>query len=309
MARTPSARSLYRLLYKRLFLPRSVVHRSLSALKRIRVGDQVRQRRELAETLGPDACGLSLDEKSGFHLFGPDELPGAEDTARRCRERHAEFCRAGHDRAALERNPAKRFLLSVLSGNEFHAHPELIAFMVSEPIVRMASHYLGTVPVLEGAALWWTPPNDSLVSSQMVHIDELAPRQVKILLNCTAVGEQNGPLQLLPADVSDRLRKLGGHSRGRLDDSWLEQPARDGQLYKAMGPPGSGVAFDSSRCLHFGSRGNTADRLVLAFHFLPLDAPTETRYHIDPCQKLGADPGLSALQKLALGFQAPGAGR
>ncbi|MFU8831362.1 MAG: hypothetical protein ACNA7J_04310, partial [Wenzhouxiangella sp.] len=207
-----------------------------------------------------------------------------------------------------QRNPNKRFLLSVLSGNEFHAYPELIRFMVSEPIVRMTARYLGTVPVLEGAALWWTPPNDSMASSQMVHIDELAPRQVKILVNCMTTDLENGPLHLVPADVSDQLRRRGGHRRGRLDDRWLEEPAREGHLHRAVGPPGSGLVFDSSRCLHYGSRGNTADRLVLAFHFLPLDAPTETRFRLEPCPALGADPTLSPLQKLALGFQQPNAG-
>ena len=195
----------------------------------------------------------------------------------------------------------------MLSGAEFHDHPELLRFMVSEPIVRMTARYLGTVPVIEGAALWWTPPNDSMASSQMVHIDELAPRQVKVFLNCLPTTTENGPLHMIPADVSDALRRRGGHRRGRLDDRWLEEPRQKGQLHLATGDTGSGLVFDSSRCLHFGSRGNRSDRLVLAFHFLPLDAPTETRYRIGPCPALGTDPELSELQRMALGFrsQAP----
>ncbi len=307
IAHTPSQRRLYRLLYKRLFLPRALVHRSLSALKRRRIRDQVAQRAALARGLVLEQGDPALDTESAFRLFEPGALPGAVEAAERARAIYAAYRGEGRDEEALQRNPAKRFLLSVLSGNEFHAYPELIRFMVSEPIVRMTAHYLGTVPVLEGAALWWTPPNDSLASSQMVHIDELAPRQVKILLNCMTTRDENGPLHLVPADLSDELRQRGGHTRGRLDDRWLAEPERNGQLYKATGEPGSGLVFDSSRCLHFGSRGNSADRLVLAFHFLPLDAPTETRYRLEPSPELGRSDDLSALQKLALGFDVPGA--
>lgn len=306
--RNLQARGLYRLLYKRLMLPRSIVHPGLSAAKRLVVGRQTRQRQQLASNL-PAATSdeLQLDPVRGFHLFDPAALPGAEQAAARCRALYEDYRQAGKDAEALQRNPAKRFLLSVLSGDDFQAHPDLIRFMVSEPLVRMAARYLGTVPVLEGAALWWTPPNDSLTSSQMVHIDELAPRQVKILMNCMTTTDASGPLHLVPADISDRLRKAGRHRRGRLDDRWLEQPRAQGQLFRAVGDPGSGLVFDSSRCLHFGSRGNQADRLVLAFHFLPLDAPTETRYRLSPSRALGIDPKLSGLQKLALGFDLPAA--
>jgi len=305
-AKSFQSRSLYRLLYKRLMLPRSLVHPGLSAAKRLVVGRQTRQRQQLASNL-PAAvpAELQLDQAGGFHLFGPTELPGAEQAAARCRVLYEDYRQTGKAAAALQRNPAKRFLLSVLSGDEFQDHPDLIRFMVSEPLVRMATRYLGTVPVLEGAALWWTPPNNSMSSSQMVHIDELAPRQVKILMNCMTTTDASGPLHLVSADVSDRLRQAGRHRRGRLDDRWLEEPRAQGQLFRAVGEPGSGLVFDSSRCLHFGSRGNQADRLVLAFHFLPLDAPTETRYRLSPSRVLGMDPTLSGLQKLALGFDLP----
>lgn len=302
------ARGLYRLLYKRLYLPRGIVHPGLSAAKRLMIGRQIRQRRRIAAALpAPASEALQLDPQRGFFLFDPGTFDGAVATASACRDIYQAYRAAGRDAEALQRNPAKRFLLSVLSGDEFHAYPEIIRFMISEPLVAMAARYLGTVPVLEGAALWWTPPNDSMSSSQRVHIDELAPRQVKILMNCMATTEASGPLHLVPADTSDRLRKLGRHRRGRLDDCWLDEPRTQGKLFRATGEPGSGLVFDSSRCLHFGSRGNQADRLVLAFHFLPLDAPTETRYRLSPSQALGRDPALSPLQKLALGFDLPSA--
>lgn len=302
-ARTLRTRSLYRFMFKGLKLPRDFVHSSLSALKRMSARQQVAQRAQLAAALGASAEGvLALDEARACLLFAPGELPGAVEAAARCREIFAEFQASGRGQEEISRNPNKRFLLAVISGNEFHAYPELIRFMVQRPLLDAVCRYLGTVPVVEGAALWWTPPNDTVQSSQAVHVDLLAQRQVKVIMNCTATTMAQGPLHFVPADVSDRLRQRARHSRGRLADEWLEEPRAAGELYAATGEPGSGVIFDSSRCLHFGSRGNREDRLVLTFHYLPLDAPTETRYRLDPSPSMHADPGLDELQRLALGF-------
>lgn len=302
-ARTLRTRSLYRFMFKRLGLPRDFVHSSLSALKRLGAREQVSRRARLAATLdGPAAADPVLDQAQACLLFGPGELPGAIEVAARCREIFAEFQASGRGQEEISRNPNKRFLLAVLSGNEFHAYPELIRFMVQRPLLDAVCRYLGTVPVVEGAALWWTPPNETVQSSQAVHVDLLAQRQVKVIMNCTATTMAQGPLHFVPADVSDRLRQRARHSRGRLADEWLDEPRASGQLYAATGEPGSGVIFDSSRCLHFGSRGNREDRLVLTFHYLPLDAPTETRYRLDPSPAMHTDPGLDELQRLALGF-------
>jgi hypothetical protein len=304
LARTIRTRGLYRLMFKRLRLPRDFVHSSLSALKRMGVRGQVARRARLAEGLGPAGENdLVLDESRGFIQFAPGELPGAVEAAARCREIFAEFQASGRSEEEISRNPNKRFLLAVISGNEFHAYPGLIRFMVQRPLLDAVCRYLGTTPVVEGAALWWTPPNDTVLSSQAVHIDLLAQRQVKLIMNCTETTVEQGPLHFVPADVSDELRRRGGHGRGRLADQWLEEPRGRGQLHAATGGPGSGVLFDSSRCLHFGSRGNRRDRLVLTFHYLPLDAPTETRYRLDPPLALYGDPGLDEMQRLALGFR------
>jgi hypothetical protein len=304
VAQTLQMRGLYRLMFKRLKLPRQFVHASLSAIKRAGARSQVARRKQLAGSLpsaGHDA--LTLEESSGFTLLQPGDLAGAVAAADQCREIFESFQASGRGQQEISRNPNKRFLLAVLSGSEFHAYPELIRFMVQRPLLDAVSRYLGTVPVLEGAALWWTPPNDTVKSSQAVHVDLLAQRQVKMIMNCTETTLEQGPLHFVPADVSDDLRRRAGHSRGRLGDEWLEEPRANGQLHAATGPAGSAVLFDSSRCLHFGSRGNRYDRLVLTFHYLPLDAPTETRYRLDPPLAMYADPDLDEVQRLALGFR------
>ncbi len=301
-----NARPLYRGL-KHLFMPKPLLHRVLSAAKRMTVRRQVDERARLARDLpaaGPGAGdGIHLDELDACQLFQPEQLPGALATAERCVALFEAFKASGEAETLLQRNRNKPFLLSVISGNEFADHPDLLRFAVSRPLLDAASRYLGTVPVVEGMALWWTPPNASSQSSQEWHIDELAPRQVKVLMNCLEVTAEQGPLHFIPARASEDARARLRHRSGRLGDTALESTGATAAEQCAIGPAGAGVILDSSRCLHFGSRGNARDRLVLTFHYLPLDAPTETRYNLQLPELPPECADLDPVQRLALGFR------
>lgn len=295
-------RPLYRLLYKRLRLPQGMAHSACSGLKRLTAAAEVVRRKRLAAELPAAQAGdLHLSEQQAARRFDAAAVPGAGDAAAYCATLFQAFRDSGQAAQSLQRNPSKRFLLSVAAGDELLAHPDLLRFMISRPLLAAASRYLGTVPRLEGAAVWWTPPNESADSSQAWHVDELAPRQVKCILNCSAVDDDSGPLHFLPADVSERVRAGLGHRRGRLRDDQVLGRIDSAELQRATGPAGSGVLFDSSRCLHYGSRGNVTDRLVLTFHYLPVDAPTETRYHLSSGAAAALTGELDDLQLLALG--------
>lgn len=292
-------RALYRFLYKRLRLPRALVHNTLGGLRRRRLGEEFRLRKSLLNQ--SDAGPLALDPATGWRLIQSGESPDLTELAQLCADYFEGFRARGGADECLARNPSKRFLLGVLSGNELLREPELVRRMVARPIVDAAAHYLGSVPRLEGAVLWWTPPNASQTSSQCWHIDELARRQVKILLNCSEVTPECGPVHFLPADLSDTVRAQMKHHRGRVDDDALLARIEPEQIHQATGPAGSAVMLDSSRCLHFGSRGNERDRLVLAFHFFATDAPVDSRYHVELDRFEGAYAELDPIQRLALG--------
>lgn len=294
----PRDRDLYRLLYKRLRLPRNLVHSTMAALRRHRLAAEFNQRRNLLNQIEPGP--LALDPVTGWRFIDHGQSSELTELARRCADLFASFKRDGGTDQVLARNPSKRFLLGVLSGNELLAQPDLVKLMVARPIVDAAAHYLGSVPRLEGAVLWWTPPNASQTSSQCWHIDELAGRQVKILLNCSDVTPDCGPVHFLPADRSDAVRKQIRHRRGRVSDQTLFERVRPDEVRQATGPAGSAIMLDSSRCLHFGSRGNERDRLVLAFHFFAADAPVDSRYHIELDGFTGPYAELDPIQRLAM---------
>lgn len=291
-----------KLLWKRLHLPRTVVHSGLRVAKRAMCSGQIRRRAAIARKglLHSQAIGR-IEEAEGYLSFGPQDLPGTASAVARCIDLFEERRREG----SLDRyqfNPNKEFLLAVASGNDFSREPDLVRFMVSRQIVDTVSAYLGTVPLLAGPVLWWSPPNESVTASQRFHVDTEDWRQVKVILNVFDINEKHGPFTLLPAGRSDRLRRDLAHRRGRIDDEVLFGIAGRNEVVALTGPPGSGAFVDTSRCLHFGSRGNQLDRVVLIIQFLRFDSPTQSTFDLQlPPDILGSE--LDEVQRLVLGIE------
>lgn len=297
-------RGLRKLFWKRLHVPRSIVHPALSAAKAALNPAQVKLRRKLAEELEFDTGSLpAIPAEKGYLLVPPGALPGAEDAVSRCAAVY-ERVRAGASVEDHQFNPRKRFLLALLSGADFCAYPELIRFMVSRPVLDRVTAYLGSVPVLAGAALWWTPRNDTALRSQLYHFDGEDESQMKLVLNVFDTADEHGPFTLLPADASRPIRAKGDFRR-RISDEEVDAACGLENAVKLTGPPGSGGFVDTSRCLHFGSRHTRADRLVLMVQFTRFHCPTESTFDfaVPPdLPGLGSE-ALDPVQKLALGLE------
>lgn len=166
------------------------------------------------------------------------------------------------------------FLLNLVMDSAFTPYPAVLAFMLDHRFLDLASHYLGEVPVLSSASLWLSPINTSAKSSQLYHFDEADDRQLKFFLNVEAVREENGPFTAVPATISEEIRKRsGGHLYGRRSDEVVASCLNGEKPMTFVGEKGALAAVDTSRCLHYGSRGNTAERVVLMFQYTRLSAP------------------------------------
>jgi len=157
------------------------------------------------------------------------------------------------------------------------------------------------VPLLAGASLLVSPPNQTVRSSQLFHIDDEETRQVKLFLNVTETGTEQGPFTFLPADVSSRIRAATGQDRGRMSDARIESAGGEDHAQRLTGPPGRGLLIDTSRCLHFGSRANSRERLLLALQYFRFEAPAESkaRFRTPPAFANELDP----LERLVLGLR------
>jgi hypothetical protein len=288
---------LYKLIHKKLRIPLWMIQPFHGAVRIAGNPMQYNWRKRLAKEIITSAhSSFTIPDKEGHRLFQAEDLQAIKDIVRCCQMIYRE-ARKDVPQDFFQKHPHKKFLFPILEGVEFCRHPALLRLMVSRQIVDAAAAYLGAVPKLTGARLCWSPENDTAQSSQLFHFDYEDVRQVKVFINIFETREDQGPLTFLPADVSDRVQRSIGRVLGRIQDERIYEGGGRGHEVRVMGPPGSGVFLDTSRCLHYGSRFNRRDRVVLIYQFLrwhssyqstaPFQVPEDFLGHApDPVQKL-----------------------
>jgi hypothetical protein len=105
-------------------------------------------------------------------------------------------------------------------------------------------------------------PTRDRIASQLFHVDPEGVTQVKFFVNVFDTDDEDGPFTFIPADKSRRIigairslrRKRGEPNVGRYTDDEIAAVGGSGSIIRVTGPRGSGVAVDTSRCLHLGSR-------------------------------------------------------
>jgi len=115
---------------------------------------------------------------------------------------------------------------------------------------------------------------EEAASSRLFHCDWADTSQVKLFIYATDVDESNGPLVLLDARSSQSLRRQIGYrfvgAGYRVPDDVVESRLGVGRESKILGPAGTAVLADTSRCFHYGSRiGNgAAPRTLIMMQYL-----------------------------------------
>lgn len=297
---------VYRVL-KKGKLPLATIHSLLHGSKRMADGGEIARRQRLYEREVGDP-GLRMPREAGYMRFGPEDFAPIRDAVARARAVYEEKRAAAEGEEAFLTNPRKNFLLRIFSGAEFMQYPEIVRLIAERKLIDTVSHYLQSVPVMTIAELWWSPPNESKRSSQLVHTDYEDRRQVKCFLNIADVEDDQGPFTFFPRDVSEDLRTRLPKRGTRFTDEAIEAAARGTEPIRLTGPAGAGALVDSSSCLHFGSRGNKRDRVVLMVQFLRFDAPCatfDTLWAREPDGRIGdlAVADLDPVQRAVFGYR------
>jgi hypothetical protein len=175
---------------------------------------------------------------------------------------------------------------------------DIVRVALQPAVVKLAADYLGSLPVLKDINLWWTRPWPSVGGAQSFHIDSIPDtRSLRFLIGMTDIDDDAGPLSLLAADKSARLIRKLGYLGGVVDSDLIARECGEDSLVKARGPAGAGIALDTGRCFHFGSRHMKKDRLMLSISFsswyLNEPFPDQSRF-------VAAPEKLSKLDKLVL---------
>lgn len=296
--RLKDSTGFHRLLRQGLHLPDSFTDRVVSVVKILRNPRDRRRRLKARMDLEADPGSDRVSKTSGDWKLAPATLPGQAEATARTQQIFSKLAAGGALLDARSRTN-KPFLINLRRDRELMQVGEIADFVLSPAILEAATRYLGSAPVLTTLRLWWTPANSTLESSQLYHRDAEGPTQLKFFLHISDVTSRSGPLVYVPADVSRDLMRSLGYQRGKLSDEALEDLGVSAHAIAVTGEAGTALALDTSRCLHFGSRGNEEDRVVLMFQFTPSNCPRA----VSPSW-LGALPErsipLSGIQRLAL---------
>ena len=254
---------LHRMMRRRMHVPSPIADNIVRNINRFWNPTQKAVRR--TDRIGD--AGVQVPDSDGYRIVEPGDLPGGDDVVAYCQQLF-ESARATWD--GPDPNSTKDFLISLVKDSGFAAHAKILMFLISPAMIDTASRYLGRVPRLSTVRLWWTPPNDSIARSQVWHVDPEDKRQLKIFLNIFDITEDQGPFTFYPASRSRPILDAAGIRERHFDDAAVTDA---GAPIVLTAPAGGGAFVDTSRCLHFGSRGNRRDRVVLMAQYTDFYAP------------------------------------
>lgn len=238
------------------------------------------RRRRAAKEATIERSELEALKAHGFLLFHPQQLPHSEAAIEDCRALYRDAMDSGFAQRSLE-SFSKPFLVPLTEDcGSLLRQPGIRSFVFSPELMSIVCRYFGSVPVLAEAQLLWSPVNDTLQKSQKFHLDAEDYKQLKLFLHVETVDESCGPLTLLSAEDTQEVCAATGYTGGRrtrLEDEAVERVIGD-RRQQVLGAAGSGALIDTSRCLHYGSRGNTRERLVFFLQFVGYYAPKLEAY-------------------------------
>lgn len=200
----------------------------------------------------------------------------------------------------------KRFLQNVLDPSTLAVDSPIVRFALRCDVLSAVSTYLGVVPFLTTINVFHSDTIEgSPTSSQLYHCDGDDVTQVKIFVHCSDVDMRSGPLTILDAASTRAVQRQTGYQyRQRLTDEQVHGVVGRSEEHPILGPSGTVVFVDTSRCFHFGSRvaPDAPPRLVTMVQYqtpysfmLPADAQAALPF------RRFVSSSLSPLQRLVLG--------
>jgi hypothetical protein len=230
--------------------------------------DFVKRRKAARETILGSQWRDRMSRQSGFASFAATEVPGSSDVVETCRKILKQ-----REQSISELDPRVTFH-KLLTGDDIRSYPLLLEFALSEPLIHTVTDYLGTLPRLHDINLWLSPPVDQLRSSHYYHLDKPEVSFIGAFVNVFDVKPEDGPLTILPADISATVeRKTDYHRRyilgpdARINDSEMTDHIRENEEVVFTGKAGEVNVFDTSRCFHYGSRCKHDARVMLQIRY------------------------------------------
>jgi hypothetical protein len=213
-----------------------------------------------------------IPKTDGCRMLAEGELPGSREIVALCRSLLEERRDHAREITRAEANPFDM----LFSEEVLKRYPAFVEFATSPALVEIATDYFGRVPRLEYIDLWLSRPSatrSELYNSQLYHVDKIDQGILTLFLAVDEITADTGPFTFLPAGPSERVLNATDYSRnylfrtGRIADEDVYRHVAPDEALAVEGPPASGAFCDTGRCLHFGSRGQTRDRVVFVLRY------------------------------------------
>ena len=205
-----------------------------------------------------------MDQATGYALLPRDRVPELNAALSTCRLLFESKTGVTSGADEDKRKEKRAFLRNLLNNEDLRNHPILVDFALSDWALSVVTDYLHVVPYLNRVDLLYSVPRptDDRIASQLFHVDPEGVTQVKFFVNVFDTDDDDGPFTFIPADESRRIirairslrTRQGTPHVGRYTDDEIDAAGGSRSIIRVTGPRGSGVAVDTSRCLHLGSR-------------------------------------------------------
>lgn len=154
-------------------------------------------------------------------------------------------------------------------------------------ILSIAQSYIGSPPVLDIGAMWWSTAFAEEASSaiaQLYHVDMDRLKFLKFFIYLTDVTPENGPHYIVAKShrregVPDELWRRGPV---RIPDADIEKLYPKEEVIEVCGPRGT-IFVEDTRAFHKGKVVTSGDRLVLQLEYCnSLFGAPFTTIHLNP---------------------------
>lgn len=214
-----------------------------------------------------DGANLRIPPERGFELISREKLTGVEEVV------------ASAQRLIDENPPEKRpwrgkqqLRTGNLDMRQLTRESPYLRFALQPDVLDAVSAYLGVIPLLVYVDVWYSCYRTGLSNSQLFHCDWGALSQVKVFVHASNVDASSGPLVVVGAERSQRIRdgiRYNYIRPGVIRDDQLGSFLGKEDSRALTGPPGTVAFVDTSRCFHYGSRlhEGAPPRVVAVFQF------------------------------------------
>ena len=232
-----------------------------------KMAERLAPRAALARSLAADAV-VHIPRAAGHALCPPGTLNGTREVVAFAQETVRSV-----DIEQRKQKANKPFMMKLLPSVSLTLESPLLSLGLRREIVASAAAYLGLVPILQYANVFFSSYTGADArKSQLFHCDSDETEQMKVFVLCDEVTPESGPLTFLPAAPSETLRGKAAYKYNtRLTDTKVRELLGAAAAPTAiLGPAGTTAFLDTSRCFHFGSRCADASthRLVVMLQYV-----------------------------------------